>query len=76
MMSPRRFMQMTRLAKRPPSTKRMIVTAIMIGITALIAGIEKLGYWPDWATAERSRKVEGKQAPPPAEPAPTTPPAD
>ncbi|WP_121065051.1 hypothetical protein [Chachezhania antarctica] len=63
MMNPRHFVKMSRLAKHPPSTRKMIVMAVMIGLAALVAGIEKLGYWPDWATAERHRSVPVQKAP-------------
>ncbi|WP_158963773.1 hypothetical protein [Chachezhania sediminis] len=63
MMSPRHFVRLSRLAKNPPGRRRMIVMAIMLGISFLIAGLEKWDIWPDWATADRSRKIHTTTVP-------------
>ncbi|WP_146345384.1 hypothetical protein [Falsiphaeobacter marinintestinus] len=43
----------SRWSRNPPSTKRVIFVFAAIGICLAIVGIEKLGLWPDWATADR-----------------------
>jgi hypothetical protein len=44
---------MSKWAHRPPSPARVKLVFGVIIFAALIWGIEQLGYWPDWATAER-----------------------
>ena len=51
----RMLMQAKRLAQRPPSRRRIIVFAVAIGASLLIAGIEAFVGWPDWLTVDRGR---------------------
>ena len=53
MMDPRWLLRMSNWARNPPSMKRVIVVFAIIAAALAIGLIEWLGYWPDWATAER-----------------------
>ncbi|SIT73984.1 hypothetical protein [Pontibaca methylaminivorans] len=49
------FLRMALWARRPPSARRVVlVLAIILACGAIIV-VERAGYWPDWATAERMR---------------------
>ncbi|OWY15281.1 hypothetical protein B6V72_01410 [Thioclava sp. F34-6] len=44
------LLRMARWARRPPSmTQVKIVAVVTLAVIAIVV-IEKLGYWPDWAT--------------------------
>ena len=53
MMDLRWLLRMSNWARKPPSMKRVIVVFAIIAAALAIGLIEWLGYWPDWATAER-----------------------
>jgi len=53
MLSPHWLFRMSQWARNPPSAKRVKLAAGVIVIVLVIVGIEWLGYWPDWATAQR-----------------------
>lgn len=53
MMDPRWLLRMSHWARNPPSAKRVIVVFAIIAAALAVGLIEWLGYWPDWATAER-----------------------
>ncbi len=42
-----------RWARNPPSARmvRLVLGIVLAGVCILM--VEKLGYWPDWATMER-----------------------
>lgn len=40
-------------ARNPPSAKRVKLVFGVIAVCAAIVLIEKLGWWPDWATAQK-----------------------
>ena len=50
------FLRMSRWARNPPSEKRVLMVLAIIAICLAIYGIERLGLWPDWATAQRLRR--------------------
>ncbi|MFY0648277.1 MAG: hypothetical protein ACSHW6_14680 [Sulfitobacter geojensis] len=52
-MNPVWLMRMSQWARNPPSAKRVKLVFGIIAIAAVIWGIEWLGYWPEWAKAER-----------------------
>jgi hypothetical protein len=52
-MNERWLWRMSRWARNPPSAARVKLVFGVIVLAALIWGIDRLGYWPDWATAER-----------------------
>lgn len=56
-MNPRWLLRMARWARHPPSERRVIAVLIVVAVCLAIFGIEKLGWWPDWATAERVRRM-------------------
>jgi len=47
------LLRMSRWARNPPSAKTVMRILALIGVCFAIFGIEKLGLWPDWATADR-----------------------
>ncbi|GAA6175451.1 hypothetical protein [Sulfitobacter pacificus] len=47
------LMRMSQWARNPPSAKRVKLVFGIIAVAAVIWGIEWLGYWPEWAKAER-----------------------
>lgn len=53
MMDLRHLMRAKRWAQNPPSAKRVKLVFGVIAIALLIVGLERLGFWPDWARAER-----------------------
>jgi len=55
MLDPRHFMRMARWVRRPPSMQRVKLMVFVALVIAVIASIEAMGLWPDWATAERLR---------------------
>ena len=52
-MNPQWLFRMSRWARNPPSMGRVKLVFGAILVAALIWGIDWLGYWPDWARAER-----------------------
>lgn len=50
------FLRMARWAHRPPSAKRVRLVLAVIAVVLVIYGIEWMGWWPDWATANRMRR--------------------
>jgi len=49
------LLRMSRWARNPPSPKRVRFVLVIIAICLLIYAIERTGWWPDWATAQRIR---------------------
>lgn len=39
--------------RRPPSREYVHAALAVAVLVAVIAGLEALGWWPDWATSER-----------------------
>ena len=52
-MDPRWLLRMSQWARNPPSGKRVILVFANIAAALAVGLIEWLGYWPDWAAAER-----------------------
>jgi hypothetical protein len=52
-MNPNWLLRMSRWARNPPSPTKVKLVFGVILLAAAIWGIEWLGYWPEWATAER-----------------------
>ncbi|MCV6586881.1 MAG: hypothetical protein OIF47_15225 [Marinibacterium sp.] len=53
------LLRMSRWARNPPSTRRVVLVFGVIALCLLIAGIEAMGWWPDWANAERMPRRPG-----------------
>ena len=49
------LMRMATWARNPPSPGRVKAVLAIFAVCLLIVGIEALGWWPDWATAQRMR---------------------
>lgn len=45
----------SRWARRPPSMKFVIMVFAILAAGLVMAGLEWLGWWPEWATLERGR---------------------
>ncbi|WP_170442578.1 hypothetical protein [Ruegeria arenilitoris] len=52
----RHLLRMSRWARNPPSDQRVKLVLGLIVLCLLIAGIEYMGWWPEWATS-RPRKL-------------------
>lgn len=50
------LVRMSHWARNPPSEKRVILVLAIILVCLAIFGIEWLGLWPDWATAQKMRR--------------------
>jgi len=44
---------MARLVRRRSSPRRLWPWLIVVGLCLALAGLQKLGLWPDWLTAAR-----------------------
>jgi hypothetical protein len=53
MMDPRHLMRAKRWVQNPPSAKRVKLIFGVIALALLVVGLERFGFWPDWARAER-----------------------
>lgn len=40
-------------ARNPPSAKRVKLVIAVIAIGLVLLALEKLGWWPDWATQDQ-----------------------
>ena len=52
----RHLVRMARLAKRPPSEKRVILVLSIIAICLVIAGVERWIGFPDWMSIPLSNR--------------------
>lgn len=52
-MNPIWLLRMSKWARNPPSAARVKLVFGIIAFAILVVGIEWMGWWPDWATAER-----------------------
>lgn len=52
----RMFLRMARWARNPPSEKQVILVFAIVAVCLVVAGVEWLGLWPDWATADKLRR--------------------
>ncbi|MDF3855778.1 hypothetical protein ACDP63_16035 [Paracoccus sp. P2] len=48
----------SRWARNPPSAQRVKLVLAVIAAGLLLAGLEHVGLWPDWATTERPRGIQ------------------
>ena len=48
----RHLLRMSRWARNPPSDQRVKFVLALIAFCLVIAGIEFMGWWPDWATSQ------------------------
>ncbi|MFV0411071.1 MAG: hypothetical protein ACK5LJ_15645 [Paracoccus sp. (in: a-proteobacteria)] len=46
----------SRWVRRPPSMRMVIMVFAILLLGLSMAGLEKLGLWPEWATMEQGRK--------------------
>ncbi|QUJ77610.1 hypothetical protein KDD17_06500 [Sulfitobacter albidus] len=53
MLDPRWLLRASLWVRNPPSLKRVILVFATIALALAIIGVEKLGFWPDWAQADR-----------------------
>ena len=52
-MNPIWLLRMSKWARNPPSAGRVKLVLAIVALALVIAGLEWMGWWPDWATAER-----------------------
>ncbi|WP_170450157.1 hypothetical protein [Ruegeria arenilitoris] len=48
----RHLLRMSRWARNPPSDQRVKLVLGLILLCLVIAGVEYMGWWPDWATSQ------------------------
>lgn len=53
MMNPIWLLRMSKWARNPPSAARVKLVFGIIAVAFVIWGVEWMGWWPEWATAER-----------------------
>ncbi len=51
------LLRMARWARHPPSMRRVMLGAGVIALCLGLAGIEALGLWPEWLTAEPGKRL-------------------
>lgn len=56
-MNLRWLLRMSQWARHPPPMSRVILGAVVIGLCLALAGIEWLGFWPDWLSVNGGRPV-------------------
>ena len=49
------FLRMAQWVRNPPSATQVKVVLAIVTLCIVIAVIEAMGWWPDWATADRMR---------------------
>ncbi|MEM6312244.1 MAG: hypothetical protein AAF754_19635 [Pseudomonadota bacterium] len=54
-MNPLWFLRAKRWVQNPPSPARIKLVFGVIAVCIMLAILERLGFWPDWATAQRLR---------------------
>ena len=50
------LLRMSRWARNPPGTRRVLLVFAVIAACLALYGIERLGLWPDWAVAQKLRR--------------------
>ncbi len=45
----------SRWARNPPSARMVKLVLAVVALALLVAGLQYMGWWPDWATMERPR---------------------
>lgn len=51
------LLRATQWVRNPPSAKMVRLVFGIIAVGVIIVMIEKLGYWPEWATMQKGRGV-------------------
>jgi hypothetical protein len=46
------LMRMSKWARKPPSPQKVKIVFGVLAVCLVLAGIEALDLWPDWATTE------------------------
>jgi hypothetical protein len=49
----RLMMRLALLFRRPPSRRRAWIILVVLAVSAVLVGIERLVGWPDWLTPDR-----------------------
>ena len=55
-MNPLHLLRMARWARRPPSAKRVMLVFGVVAVALVIAGLDWMGWWPEWARTEPIRR--------------------
>ncbi len=48
----RHLLRMSRWARNPPSDQRVKLVLGLIVLCLMSAGVEYMGWWPEWATSQ------------------------
>ena len=51
------LLRMARWARHPPSARRVMLVAAVIGVCLILVGIEKLGLWPEWLAVTSGKRL-------------------
>ncbi len=51
------LLRMARWARNPPSPRRVMLVAVVIGICLILVGLEKLGFWPEWLSVTSGKRL-------------------
>lgn len=55
-MNLRPFLRMAKWARNPPSEKRVKLVLLVLAISLLLFGYERLFGWPDWLTLDTASR--------------------
>ncbi|MDO5647390.1 hypothetical protein [Paracoccus sp. (in: a-proteobacteria)] len=50
------LLRAVRWARRPPSERMVLMVFGIIAVGLAIAGLQWLGWWPEWATLDHGRR--------------------
>ncbi|MFT6605562.1 MAG: hypothetical protein ACRBBK_01485 [Paracoccaceae bacterium] len=59
-MNPRWFLRASKLARNPPSWKRVVLGAAVIAMCLALVGVEYFIGWPDFLTLDRPPRGIGR----------------
>ena len=51
------LLRMARWARNPPSMRRVMLVAAVIGVCLILVGTEKLGLWPEWLAVNSGKRL-------------------
>lgn len=50
------LLHMAKWSRRPPPMWKIKLVLLILAVSLAILGVEKMGWWPDWATAAKMRR--------------------
>ncbi|MCR9125835.1 MAG: hypothetical protein NXH82_06870 [Rhodobacteraceae bacterium] len=49
------LLRMAQWARNPPSARQVLLAFAVIAVCLVLFGLERFGYWPDWAQTQPMR---------------------